>query len=114
VKSASPYGILNYEQHGNSLLLYFCPLQNINDQLTVSLSGKIVYRKQLALTPLEVFKDSLEIDPKSGFTIKLEGGELEITAAYPAGKTGTTLENLKAAAAGENEAHSPPDRLVFL
>ncbi len=34
----------------------------------------------------------------------LEGGEgLEITAAYPAGKIGTTLENLKAAAAGEHE-----------
>src|SRR5512137_1691736 len=31
----------------------------------------------------------------------LEGGEVEITAAYPAGKIGTTLENLKAAAAGE-------------
>jgi len=33
----------------------------------------------------------------------LEGGALEITAAYPAGKIGTTLDNLKAAAAGENE-----------
>jgi rubrerythrin len=33
----------------------------------------------------------------------LEGGMLEITAAYPAGVTGTTLENLKAAAEGENE-----------
>ena len=33
----------------------------------------------------------------------LEGGDLEITATYPAGKLGTTLENLKAAAAGENE-----------
>ncbi|BDU51221.1 rubrerythrin [Haliovirga abyssi] len=33
----------------------------------------------------------------------LEGGDLEITATYPAGKIGTTLENLKAAAAGENE-----------
>ncbi len=33
----------------------------------------------------------------------LEGGMVEITAAYPAGKIGTTLENLKAAAAGENE-----------
>src|SRR5512140_110464 len=31
----------------------------------------------------------------------LEGGEVEITAAYPAGKVGTTLENLRAAAAGE-------------
>ena len=31
----------------------------------------------------------------------LEGGEVEITAGYPAGKVGATLENLKAAAAGE-------------
>ena len=33
----------------------------------------------------------------------LEGGDLEITACYPAGVIGTTAENLKAAAAGENE-----------
>jgi rubrerythrin len=33
----------------------------------------------------------------------LEGGMVEITASYPAGKIGTTPENLKAAAEGENE-----------
>jgi len=33
----------------------------------------------------------------------LEGGAVEITAMYPAGKIGTTLENLKEAADGENE-----------
>ena len=33
----------------------------------------------------------------------LEGGKVEITASYPAGVIGTTLDNLKAAAAGENE-----------
>jgi len=33
----------------------------------------------------------------------LEGRPVEITAVYPAGKIGTTLENLKAAAEGENE-----------
>ena len=32
----------------------------------------------------------------------LEGGELEITAAYPAGVIGDTKSNLEAAAAGEN------------
>ena len=32
----------------------------------------------------------------------LEGGEVEITAAFPAGKIGTTVENLLEAAAGEN------------
>lgn len=33
----------------------------------------------------------------------LEGGAVEITVAYPAGKIGTTAENLLAAAMGENE-----------
>ena len=36
----------------------------------------------------------------------LEGGMVEITASYPSGVIGTTLENLKAAAAGENEEWS--------
>ena len=36
----------------------------------------------------------------------LEGGMVEITASYPAGKIGTTAENLAAAAAGENEEWS--------
>lgn len=36
----------------------------------------------------------------------LEGGMVEITASYPAGVIGTTLENLKAAAEGEKEEWS--------
>lgn len=36
----------------------------------------------------------------------LEGGEVEITGAFPAGKIGSTLENLLAAATGEKHEHS--------
>src|SRR5665811_1377706 len=36
----------------------------------------------------------------------LEGGMVEITASYPAGKTGTTKDNLLAAAEGEHEEWS--------
>ncbi len=36
----------------------------------------------------------------------LEGGDVEIQSAYPAGVIGTTAENLKAAAAGENHEWS--------
>jgi rubrerythrin len=36
----------------------------------------------------------------------LEGGAVEITAMYPAGVIGTTAENLKASAMGENEEHT--------
>ena len=36
----------------------------------------------------------------------LEGGEVEITGAFPAGVIGTTLKNLKASASGENYEHT--------
>jgi len=36
----------------------------------------------------------------------LEGGAVEIQAAYPAGVIGPTTDNLKAAAAGENHEHT--------
>ncbi len=36
----------------------------------------------------------------------LEGGEAEVTAAFPAGVIGKTVDNLKAAAAGENHEHT--------
>ncbi len=36
----------------------------------------------------------------------LEGGEVEIAAAFPAGVIGSTLENLRDAAAGENYEHT--------
>jgi rubrerythrin len=36
----------------------------------------------------------------------LEGGEVEVTAGFPAGVIGTTVENLKEGAAGENYEHT--------
>lgn len=36
----------------------------------------------------------------------LEGGNVEVTASFPAGKIGTTTENLAASAHGENEEYS--------
>jgi rubrerythrin len=36
----------------------------------------------------------------------LQGGEVEITGAFPAGSIATTMENLKEAAAGENYEHT--------
>lgn len=36
----------------------------------------------------------------------LEGGEVTIEAAFPAGRIGTTADNLKESAGGENEEHT--------
>ncbi len=53
----------------------------------------------------EIFLETSENEMEHAklFFKHLEGGMVEITASYPAGIIGTTLENLKAAASGENE-----------
>ncbi|HEY3278254.1 MAG TPA: rubrerythrin family protein [Syntrophorhabdaceae bacterium] len=51
-----------------------------------------------------IFQDTAENEKEHGkrFFKFLEGGTVEITSSYPAGLIGTTLENLKEAADGEN------------
>jgi rubrerythrin len=52
----------------------------------------------------EIFLETAENEKEHAkrFFKLLEGGEVEITASYPAGVIGDTVANLKAAAAGEN------------
>ncbi len=52
-----------------------------------------------------IFQETANQEKEHGkrFFKFLEGGEVKITATYPAGIIGTTKENLKAAAEGENE-----------
>lgn len=55
-----------------------------------------------------IFLDTAENEKEHAkrFFKLLEGGALEITASYPAGVIGTTLQNLEAAANGEHEEWS--------
>jgi rubrerythrin len=55
-----------------------------------------------------IFTESAEQEKEHAkrFFKFLEGGDVEITATYPAGVIGTTLDNLKNAAGGEHEEHS--------
>ncbi|MBW6459951.1 MAG: rubrerythrin family protein [Bacteroidales bacterium] len=67
------------------------------------------YAKQARKEGLEqiaaIFEETAENERSHAkqFFKFLEGGMLEITATYPAGIISNTLENLKAAAEGENE-----------
>ncbi len=56
----------------------------------------------------QIFLETAENEKEHAkrFFSYLEGGMVEIEAAYPAGVIGNTLENLKAAADGENEEHT--------
>jgi rubrerythrin len=55
-----------------------------------------------------IFSDTADNEKEHAkrFFSLLQGGEVMIHASYPAGVIGTTKENLKAAAAGENMEHT--------
>jgi rubrerythrin len=60
-------------------------------------------RKEGLVQIAEIFAETAEQEKEHAkrFFSFLEGGDVEITATFPAGKVGTSLENLAAAAAGE-------------
>jgi rubrerythrin len=60
-------------------------------------------RKEGYVQIAQIFEETAnqEKEHAKRFFSLLQGGELEITAAFPAGVIGTTAENLKAASAGE-------------
>ncbi len=62
-----------------------------------------VARKEGLMQIADIFTETAnqEKEHAERFFSFLEGGEVEISDRYPAGKTGSTLDNLKAAAAGE-------------
>ncbi len=62
-------------------------------------------RKEGFLQIEEIFLETAENEKEHAkrFFSFLEGGMAEVTASFPAGKTGTTAENLEAAAGGEKE-----------
>jgi rubrerythrin len=64
-----------------------------------------VARKEGLVQMAEIFAETADQEKEHAkrFFSFLEGGPLEITACYPAGKIGTTTENLEAAADGEHE-----------
>jgi rubrerythrin len=60
-------------------------------------------RKEGLVQIADIFEETAnqEKEHAKRFFKFLEGGEVEITASFPAGIIGSTLENLRAAAAGE-------------
>lgn len=65
-------------------------------------------RKEGYMQIADIFEETAnqEKEHAKRFFNFLQGGEAEVVASFPAGVVGTTLENLKAAAAGEHHEHT--------
>jgi len=92
-------------QTEKNLLISFAGESQARSRYTMfaSIAKKEGY-EQIAAIFLETAEQELTHAKK--FFRYLQGGAVEITASYPAGTEGTTLENLAAAAAGEHEEWS--------
>ncbi|MCG2615444.1 DUF5107 domain-containing protein [Terrimonas sp. NA20] len=62
IAQATEYGALNIKTEDEWLKIYFSPVQPINDTLTVFQEGTIVFKKYLALKPLQSFIDSVQLN----------------------------------------------------
>jgi len=63
---ATPYGVLNVRNDGNSLVVSFCALQNLAEDLTVSAEGKQVASDRIVLKPMEVYQKTFPASVKEG------------------------------------------------
>lgn len=63
---ATPYGALNARQAGNGVIVRFCALQKIDEQLVVRSGGKEIYTARVALGPMEVFEHTIPAQVPKG------------------------------------------------
>jgi len=58
---ANNYGAINVKNENGWMKIYFSPLQKLNEKLEVFNDGKKVYSKNISVTPLQLFKDSIQV-----------------------------------------------------
>ncbi len=83
--AASEYAVLNIEDSGDKQVMKISALQQLDDTLTVISGGKVVVKKRLSLTPLQL--DSLLADIPRGdsFSVLLGKSKLKYSSG-PAGR----------------------------
>ncbi len=79
--TASPYAALNVTQQDGKLKIGLCPLQSINDELTVRMGGKEIMRRRLVLQPMQTFIQDLDAAGAAGaVTVELGREKLRWTS----------------------------------
>jgi rubrerythrin len=92
-------------QTEKNLLAAFAGESQARNRYTYAASAA---RKEGLMQIAAVFQETADQEKEHAkrFFSFLEGGDVQVVATYPAGKVGTTAENLAAAAAGEHHEHT--------
>jgi Tfp pilus assembly protein PilF len=84
--AASDYGSLNVKQDGNTISIYFMPVQPVADTIRILSNGKLIYQKGLNLRPMQLFYDSISMDGQTAsLRFEIGRGKLTYDAAPGAG-----------------------------
>lgn len=79
---ANEQGALNVKYEKGWLKIYFSPAEAINDQLTVKSGDATLYTKNLQLTPMQAFADSIQISANADqLTVTLGSNKLQYQSA---------------------------------
>ena len=60
MKKASPLGVLNVDQNQGTIKIGLFPLEQIDDDLVVSLDGEEIYSEHLNLSPTEIYTKEMQ------------------------------------------------------
>ena len=63
---ASPYGVLNVRNNGNTLVVSFCALQNLAEDLAVHAEGKQVASDRIVLKPMQTYQKTFPVSIPEG------------------------------------------------
>ena len=77
---ATEYGVLNVKESDKGLYIGINALQNLSDNLTVSLNGKEVFSKEIILKPMGVFSQELPLKDSGEIVVKLGDKKLFYTS----------------------------------
>ena len=79
---ANNFGALNIKQENGWLKIYFCPFQQINDEIKILTGDKEIYAKKVELATMKNFKDSVRISgSEENFLVKLGENKLVYDAS---------------------------------
>ncbi|HCO84029.1 MAG TPA: hypothetical protein DIT95_10900, partial [Arenibacter sp.] len=77
---ATEYGVLNVKESDKGLYIGINALQNLSDNLTVSINGKEVFSKEIILKPMGVFSQELPLKDSGEIVVKLGDKKLFYTS----------------------------------
>lgn len=74
--AANNYGAINLKKEDGWLKIYFSPLQEIQEELKITDSDRIIYSKKLDLKTLQLFADSIRVNTSAELVATLGGDKL--------------------------------------